>query len=481
MRDQPNPHPRPSVAIVGAGASGVLLAGALVSAGVAFDVALVDPRPGRGVAYGGADPEHLLNTRAGNMSLDAYNPSNFHDWLRTYRPRPEGWTEEDFAPRRIYGDYLEHYLRDLQDRTPGLGSTRVVASTAQSAERTEDGWAVRLGSGEQLQADTLVLATGWARPRPLIFHGRDEIDAFVHDDPWDDLALKALPEQGTVLLVGAGPTAADVAGAIWRKDPERKVVIAARHGLLPRVHASPPPRAPVIGKPYPTTARELYTKLRAAAEFVEGDNALRHGVFLNLREIAADLWAALPFEERQMFLRHFRPYWEVERHRIPPAVAAPLERAIADGRLEIVRGRLAEGKALKSGLGARVALLAHDGPRALDVGLIINCTGPETDPFRSRNPLLLDLLAQGAAAADPLGLGLHVDADSAVLNAHGDVEPDLYALGPPTQGRFFEITAVAEIREMAGRIAQVIAGKARPLAEGARPRLSLAGESHAGA
>ena len=162
-----------------------------------------------------------------------------------------------------------------------------------------------------------------------------------------------------------------------------------------------------------------------------------------------------------MFLRHFRRYWEVERHRVPPSQAKVIQQAAADGRFEVLRGRLAEAKALPSGLGARVALLTAEGPRALTVGRIVNCTGPEPDPFRSRNPLLLDLLAQGAAAADPLGLGLHVDEDSGVLDALGQSTPGLYALGALTQGRFFEITSVAEIRAQAERLAQrIVAGLA---------------------
>jgi uncharacterized NAD(P)/FAD-binding protein YdhS len=96
----------------------------------------------------------------------------------------------------------------------------------------------------------------------------------------------------------------------------------------------------------------------------------------------------------------------------------------------------------------------------LTVSRIINCTGPEPDPFRSRNPLLLDLLAQGVAAADPLGLGLHVDEDSRVLGAQGAPARRLFALGALTQGQFFEITALAEIRAQAERGAAVIAGEA---------------------
>ena len=450
---------RPRIAVVGAGASGVLIANALARPGVTFDVTLIDPRPGRGPAYGGADGRHLLNTRAGNMSLDAASPEGFLDWLNTYHPRPGGWDEGAFAPRQLYGDYLEQRLRDLENRTPGLGTTRVVRARAEAAEQLEDGWALRLSNGERLAADILVLATGVARPRPLLFHGREAIEGQVQDDPWDDQALRRVPPGGEVLLVGSGLTAVDVAAALLQRERPPRIVCVSRHGMLPRVHASPAPGAPALTPPYPTTARELYAKLRAAADFVEGDQSLRHGVFLNLREIAAQLWARLPYEERAMFLRHFRSYWEVERHRLAPAVAEVLQKAIKARRLEVVRGRLAEAKAVPGGGAARVALITQAGPRALKVSRIINCTGPEPDPFRSRNALLLDLLAQGAAGADPLGLGLHVDADSRVLNARGTPARSLFAMGALTQGQFFEVTAVAEIRAQAERVAAAISAQ----------------------
>ena len=114
---------------------------------------------------------------------------------------------------------------------------------------------------------------------------------------------------------------------------------------------------------------------------------------------------------------------------------------------------MAEAKATADGATARVALITQAGPRALTASRIINCTGPEPDPFRSRNLLLLDLLAQGAAGADPLGLGLHVDEDSRLLNAQGGPTKRLFAMGALTQGQFFEITALAEIRAQAERLA----------------------------
>ena len=59
------------LAIIGGGASGVLTARA-IARDSAYRTVLISPecRPGRGVAYGAAEPWHLLNSRAAAMSAD---------------------------------------------------------------------------------------------------------------------------------------------------------------------------------------------------------------------------------------------------------------------------------------------------------------------------------------------------------------------------------------------------------------------------
>lgn len=66
-RDGTGPH----VAIVGGGASGVLMATQLLSRpGGRFRVTIIEQRNllGCGLAYSSDDPHHLLNTRVRNMS-----------------------------------------------------------------------------------------------------------------------------------------------------------------------------------------------------------------------------------------------------------------------------------------------------------------------------------------------------------------------------------------------------------------------------
>ncbi len=102
------------IAIVGAGASGVILATALARRPEAFSVALIDPTPGRGLAYGAPDPRHLLNTRVGNMSVFPDAPEDFLTWLNAREVNGAAWSTEDFAPRSLYGDYIERRLADLR-------------------------------------------------------------------------------------------------------------------------------------------------------------------------------------------------------------------------------------------------------------------------------------------------------------------------------------------------------------------------------
>ena len=455
--------PRRRIAIVGAGAAGTMLAGALARPGpVLFDVTLVDTRPGRGAAFGGADEGLLLNTRAGAMSLDACSPSGFVDWLNTYRPRAETWTARDFAPRRLVGDYLEARLHSLCDRTPGLGSTRWIAGKVKAMALQEGGWSLLLASGERIEADAVVLATGPSRARPLVFNGRSDVEAFVQDDPWDQAGLKSVRGGGEVLIAGMGLSFADTAAALWRINPDVRVVAVSRHGLAPRIHREGGDGETLFAGGYPKAARELQTRLLNASGLIEGAPEIRQSRLEDLRRHGAGMWAALAPEEQRMFVRHFRPYWEAERHRLPPELGEVLRAAAKRGKLELIRGRIAEGKALKQGSAARVALLTHQGPRALTVRRIINCTGPETDPYRSRNPVLLDLLAQGLISADDLGLGLRVEGDCAAIGADGRVTPGLFALGALTQGRFFEITGLPEIRAQVQALAETMAPTAQP-------------------
>jgi uncharacterized NAD(P)/FAD-binding protein YdhS len=108
----------PVIAVVGGGASGALAALRLAERPAAPAVRLFERSlgAGRGLAYGAALPDHVLNVRAGARSAFQERPDHFVDWLAQIGAP---YRRDDFAPRPIYGAYLGDLVRQAMDRTGG--------------------------------------------------------------------------------------------------------------------------------------------------------------------------------------------------------------------------------------------------------------------------------------------------------------------------------------------------------------------------
>ena len=81
----------------------------------------------------------------------------------------------------------------------------------------------------------------------------------------------------------------------------------------------------------------------------------------------------------------------------------------------------------------------------LRVDAIINCTGPQPRPSASRNPFWQTVLRDGVARDAACGAGIDVDMAGRLIDAQGRVHDRMFAIGPPTNGRFAEAIAVPYI------------------------------------
>lgn len=430
----------PRVALIGAGASGTMLAIQLLRR-TTLAVALVERGAfGRGVAYGTDCDAHLLNVRSGRMSLDPAAPGDFAAWLAHNIP-----TEADpagFARRSSYGRYLAARLAEAEAAFGGR------LERVQGEARSADGDGVALADGRRVGADVVVLATGNLPPEPQRFAGAATLGERLVADPWAPGALKAIGADDDVLLIGTGLTAIDVLLMLDARGWQGRALALSRRGLLPRSHD--PVAHPVAPKPPETgvpAAEALHTFRRAAD--VEGWGEAMEQV----RPYVSDLWRGAAPAERRRFLRHLRPWWDVHRHRTAFEVGQTVRRMIEDGRVEIAGGRLRGAARDGDALAVRWAPRGGTAERERTFGWIVVCTGPAFDLERTSDPLLGDLFRRGRARVDPLRLSLDVDADCRVLDEAGRPSENLYAMGPLTRGAFWEIVAVPDIREQAAALA----------------------------
>jgi uncharacterized NAD(P)/FAD-binding protein YdhS len=443
------------IGIIGGGFSGCLLAVHLLrDAPPGLALTLVESADvfGRGAAYGTDNPDHLLNVRAGNMGAFADDPGHFHAWL-TARDGAAAPPASSFVSRMRYGEYIADVFQTALAAQAGKVQVSLVTGLANALTPGERP-VVSLADGRQLAFDRLALCFGNLPPAAAPgLSPTARASAQYLNNPWRARDLNAIPPDASVLIVGSGLTMADVVQSLAGQKHKGPIAVLSRHGFLPLRHEAGRPHK--MNKPAGPLL-EMFRTVRGEAKAAPARGQDWRDVIDALRPWTTELWRSLSLSERAQFLRHIRPHWEVHRHRLAPAIADTLASLRESGQLTVVAARVAS---IDGGTGRFDVAARRRGTNEtlrLAPAWIVNCTGPQGDYARTSNPLVSNAVQAGAARADALQLGLDVTDDGAVIDAHGRPSPSIYAVGPPTRGVFWEITAVPDIRRDCARMAGVL-------------------------
>ncbi|MFI5842040.1 FAD/NAD(P)-binding protein [Catenuloplanes sp. NPDC051500] len=396
-----------TVAIIGAGASGILTARALRRRCPGVDLIMVDDRAPGGVAYRGPEPWHLLNSRACVMGAD--DARGFADWA--------GLDGDAYAPRRLFGDYLRAVLAE----TP----VDLRAGRAIRISRGPGGLTIHLADGLPIRADHVVLALGPPRTAvPAFVDGHPELVP----DPWLPGALDVIDPDRPVVVAGTGLTAVDTALTLLRRGRSAPITLVSRHGLLPRDHVEPrdEPATEAVGA-LVARSGSLRSLVRGIREIADRHPGGWRPVVEAVRPHANPLWLAAGDADRERFLRHCARHWDVHRHRMAAPVAAEIRAHLRNGAL----------------------LVRTPADVDLESVQVVNATGPGRLPHAA-DPLTGALLADGLARVGPFGLGLDVGPDGRATGG------PLWVIGPLRRGRLWETTAVPELREQALALAETL-------------------------
>lgn len=445
------------IAIVGFGFGGLMVLANIVrctQTPLRITVIAPDAR-GVGLAYGTHNPLHLLNVPARNMSAFAHDQTHFMHWLQSPEPNlllpllhlaalPG---EQDFAPRMLYGHYLNHIL-EATLTTAALHGVHIewLHGKATAMDETAEGWRITTGA-RTLDARQVVIATGNevkpmfpALPHPAIV-----------ENPWTltEAQVKAFSHRPLV-MIGTGLTSVDIVLTLRRMGYTGTIHAISRNGLLPLPH-KPAGAAYALDTEALFAQRNLLALLRfvrAAIRSHERAGGDWRAVIDALRPHAIAIWQRLSARDQNSFIRRLATLWNSHRHRMAPDIAAIMQQEIATGKLHLA----ASHRFHPSAEGEQIKLAVHwlsGGQEVLQPVAILNCAGPELNWARSARPLLQQLLRSHAVTAHATGLGVVADADYRIGR-------NLYAIGNPMNGQFWESTAVPELRQQAMYVGEIL-------------------------
>ena len=452
------------VAIIGAGFSGSMVAVHLAhTLRCAREIALIEKqrRSGPGIAYGTDNPLHLLNVPAGKMSAYPEKPSHFLEWLREHpellrQHRLESLAEETFVPRSLFGLYVQLLVQRCAIRS---GHVHRFEGEAVDLVKASDGsFRVVLADNTTIFARKVVLALGNFPPGdPVVADRRFHRSNNYLTDPWSSETLEKLSQAGDILILGSGLTALDLILRLNELKQNGTIYVLSRHGYFPHRHART--------EPYTLEQSDLLKihKVRSLLRAVRNEVSLAERLNINWRSVVDALrphtqaiWQGFDLAERRRFFRHLRPYWEIHRHRAAPEALDIKEAMEKDGRLRCYQGRVERIVERENTVFVKFWNRSRiEGELA--VSLVINCTGPECNYHKLKDPLVLQLFLRGLARPDPLFLGFDVNEQGQLIDVTGRAVPNLYTLGSTQKGRLLETTAVPELGRQAIKLAALLA------------------------
>jgi len=264
------PTDGPTIAVVGAGPRGLSVLERLVTiariahppAGTALTVDIVDPfDPGAGRIWRSEQSGALLmNTVIGQITIFGYDPEDperdagpsFLEWLQASGdPDHAGLGANDYAPRRVYGQYLADAFDRVVARAPQWVRINAIRDeVVRMVDADGGGYSLTLRDGGRRHAGVVVLTTG--HPRNLLRPHEQELADFaarhgLHYVPGDsaaDMPLDEVTRDDVVAIRGLGLTFYDVVarltqdrGGEFVRDDDTGKLVYEPSGQEPRIYA----------------------------------------------------------------------------------------------------------------------------------------------------------------------------------------------------------------------------------------------------
>lgn len=460
------------VAVVGAGLSGSLTVINLLRCStkplriVVFEKE--QRRIGRGVAYSNAFDYQPLNVTVEGMTLFADKPLHFYDWLKEHKTDslPKDFSPLSFVSRRWFGSYLNDQL-DKAITTNSQHDVTFIKEEIVEATRRDGELVLQTSAQKLFSCNALILAIGNFQPATI---PSEDLNYVYHPhyepNPWRDGLVESIGANEKVLFVGSGLTMIDLLINLKLNGHAGKTFILSRNGRLPSLHKTyVKSKVNWNESDFHQGVLHLLKVVRAKVNELNCD---WRNVIDSLREHTPYIWKNFSSDDKRIFFRRLRSFWDAHRHRVPEASHGLISDYIAQEQATMFAGKIQRIVQHNGGFIVTYQPKASTKAFSFFVHRLINCTGPESNYKNLNQPLVRDLLYKGYVQQDPTSLGLLTDNDGRLIDSHHKTHTDIFTLGPVRKGMEWESTALREIRLQAVALAETV------LQATAKPRLANA-------
>ena len=451
-----------TICIIGGGFSGVMVAVHLMRESKS-PIHLVLVNSGyplsKGIAYSSYSNKHLLNVAARNMSAFPDQPDHFLRWIKGHENY--GVIDHEklpgmFLPRNIYG----HYLKDVFDAAIRNKKDHVTISfvhdEAIDIEHSGLMAHVYFRISPTVVAHQVVLATGNQVPQdPYLEDTSFYQSNHYFKNPWTQESVNNLDTNKDVLIVGNGLTMVDVVLGLREKNHQGKIYSLSPNGFRILPHRTISPYTELVEEIRPPyDLNKLVSLFRKHLAILRREGGNGEMLVDTLRPLTQMIWQTWSLNEKKRFMYHIRHMWGVARHRLPMQIHALIQEMILDDKLEIIAGRLKSITEVNDQIAVNFIRRSDQKPYSITVDRVINCTGPQTDISKIKQPLIQNLFNRGLIDADEMKLGMRALPDGTIIGRNGMPSDSLFTIGSNLKGVLWESTAVPELRLQAKNLSK---------------------------
>jgi len=487
-----NSQGKKTVAIIGSGASGVscliqlVLKHVVNRCSIRLSIQLYEKKKefGTGLAYGTGQEGHLLNTKAGLMGIMPGEKLHFVHWMHQHKEAiekefPQVSTHPDaYPPRMLYGTYVREMLEDYLQlaESHGIEVVKRQEEVIDVSILTEKRVRLYTNKDQNDNVDYVILATG--TPLSTTFSELAHLENFL-SSPWPSkhLVQKIERKDAVVAIVGSSLTAIDAFITLTENGHLGPITFFSLRGLLPRVQAATEGtftrkvltlssirklirenrrslrvkdlirlfRAEVEGalaRKIDWSAEERMHKdplqlLEADIKEAMSGNSIFQNILYSLREESYSIWKLLPVDQKDLFIKWVKPYFDINRHAIPLENGIKLRNALQKGQLSII------GNSEDIQWNEQQFVLKTDDGETFKADFVINSSGPAVSVNKMEDQTILQNMLKKKYIREYAAGGILADLNTMrVLGDESGEKMPIYAIGHLLSGLQHEVNSL---------------------------------------